>query len=336
MWANQYRPKNYEEVVGQEKAVKILKNSVGNATTFILHGPSGVGKTTLARIFADSINGEAIEVNGADNNGVDDVRALISSATYQPVFHDYRVFIIDECHMLTNSAWNALLKILEESPKTTLWMLCTTEPSKIPPTIKSRSTDVCLEVVSKTKLIELLKGILKKEGKTASEEVISDIAVHSNGRVREAIVHLETFVTTGVLSLPMTTIDIIRLLTALYNKDALYVSSAITKLDNEDVYSMIRFLNDYLRLLVLRKKLPQSVKTSEILDTFTSISSFYLDELRVLQDAIWQAVDTNKEQWEGSVHLIYNLYESMMKHYNDFRDTGISVQFAILYELAKV
>lgn len=336
MWANKYRPKNYDEVVGQDKAVSILKKSTGNATTFILHGPSGVGKTTLARIFADSINGEAIEVNGADNNGVDDVRALISSATYQPVFHDYRVFIIDECHMLTNSAWNALLKILEESPKTTLWMLCTTEPSKIPTTIKSRSTTVPLDIVSKDKLTALLKSILKKENKKVSDEIIYDIVVHSNGRVREAVVHLETYVTTGVLSLPMSTIDIIRLLTALYGKNALYVTSAIEKLTNDDVYSMIRFLSDYLKLLVLRKSLPQNVKTAEILDNFTSISSFYLDDLRVLQDAIWQAVDTNKEQWEASVHLVYSLYENMMKHYNDFRDTSLSVQVAILYELAKV
>ena len=87
---------------------------------------------------------------------------------------------------------------------------------------------------------------------------------------------------------------------------------------------------------MLRKSLPQNVKTTEILDNFTSISSFYLDDLRVLQDAIWQAVDTNKEQWEASVHLVYSLYENMMKHYNDFRDTGLSVQVAILYELAKV
>ena len=87
MWATKYRPKQYSEVVGQKDAVAILKSSVGKSTTFILHGPSGVGKTTLARIFADSINGEAIEINGADNNGVDNVRNLISSATYQPVFH---------------------------------------------------------------------------------------------------------------------------------------------------------------------------------------------------------------------------------------------------------
>jgi len=331
MWATKYRPKQYSEVVGQKDAVAILKSSVGKSTTFILHGPSGVGKTTLARIFADSINGEAIEINGADNNGVDNVRNLISSATYQPVFHDYRVFIIDECHMLTTQAWNALLKILEESPPTTLWMLCTTELSKILPTIKSRSTMVPLRKVSREDVEKVLIKIVDAENKNVDGDTLREIAVHSEGRVREAIVQLETYVETGVLTLPFSTLDIIRIMTAIYQKNTAYVVNATENMTNEDMMSFVRFIGDYLKLLLIRKQLPKSVTTEEILDQFTSISSQYLPELRTLQDALWQAVDTQEDQWEGSVNLLYKFYDRLMTHYNDFRDTGNSLAVPILY-----
>ena len=335
MWATKYRPKNYEEVVGQKNAIAILKKSLGNANTFIIQGPSGVGKTTLARIFATSINGEAIEINGADNNGVDNVRNLISSATYQPVFNDYRVFIIDECHMLTNAAWNALLKILEESPKTTLWMLCTTEPSKIPATIKSRSTLVPLTRVSRDSITTRLKDILENENKTVSDDIIQEIVVHAEGRVREAIVKLETYVTTGVLALPFSTLDIIKLMRAIYKQDAVYVISATADMTNDDLLALIRFLSDYLKLLLVRKQLPPSVKTEEILKQFTSISPTYLPELRDFQDALWQSVSTQENQWEASLNTLRFFYENVMDHYTDFRDTGRALEFIILYEVAQ-
>lgn len=333
MWALDYRPNDFTTVVEQQNAIDILKNSIGNSTTYILHGDSGVGKTTLARIFANYINGEAIEINGADNNGVDDIRGLISSASYIPAFNDYRVFIIDECHMLTTAAWNALLKILEESPKTTLWMLCTTEYSKIPQTIKSRSTHVKLNKISKKSIKEHLEYILNDKQLNIEASIIDEIVSHSEGRLREAIVALEQYCNTGVLPFAFTTLDAIRLLTYALKGNVKKTQEIINTLYNEDVYTIIRVINDYLKLILLRNELGRDVSTEEILDTYTSISSYHVDALRELQEEVWKSVDTGIDQVSGSIDFMYNLYDKMMKHYNDFRDGRLAISIALLHTM---
>lgn len=339
MWATDYRPKTFEQVVGQPEAISVLKNSVGKASTFILHGDSGVGKTTLARIFADYINGEAIEINGADNNGVDDIRGLISSASYIPAFNDYRVFIIDECHMLTTAAWNALLKILEESPKSTLWMLCTTEYAKVPATIKSRSTVIALKKIPTKLIAETLINIADAEGGDVGvdykREVVDDIARWSNGRLREAIVQFETYINTGVLNLPYGPRDTIELLVDAFEGRTSKVVKKLDTITNEDVLSIIRFINDYMKLLLLRHELPSTVSTADILDNYTDIGSAYLEELRQLQASVWKVSDGQGEQWRVSLDVMYNFYDKMMKHYNDFRNAKEAISIAILHTIGE-
>lgn len=336
MWATKYRPTKFEEVIGQDKAIKVLKTSVGKSNTYILHGDSGVGKTTLARIFANFVDGEILEINGANTNGVDDVRGLISSASYIPALNEYRVFIIDECHMLTIQAWNALLKILEESPKSTLWVLCTTEYAKVPPTIKSRGIDVTLEPIKKDAIVKHLLSILKSEGiDEYVDEDIDRIASWSEGRLREAITQCETYVNTGELNLPFSTLDIIELLTNVFDGKTTKVIDKINHLTNQDVYAIIKFISDYMKLLLVRHDLPQSVTTKSILEDYTSIAPSNIDKLRVLQDSVWKASTGDKEQWRNSLDLIYSFYDKMTRHYNDFRDARASVTIAMLHTVGE-
>ena len=142
--AVKYRPQKWEDVCGQTSIIRILirqleLNQLRNA--YLFAGASGCGKTTLARIFANRINnniGYPEEIDAASNNGVDNVKAIIKSAQERAIDSKYKIFIIDECHMITPQGWNAFLKCIEEPPKYTIFIFCTTEKNKVPDTIKNR------------------------------------------------------------------------------------------------------------------------------------------------------------------------------------------------------
>ena len=126
-----------------------------------------VGKTTSARIFANKINeglGNPIEVDAASNNGVEQIRVIIDDAKFKPLDSKYKIYILDECHMLSNGAWNAMLKLLEEPPKTTIFILCTTDPQKIPKTILSRVQRYDFNKISLDGIVKRLEYILQQEG----------------------------------------------------------------------------------------------------------------------------------------------------------------------------
>ena len=142
--AIKYRPKTWDDICEQKEVVDILTNQIKADEIkhgYLFTGPAGCGKTTAARIFANSINkgmGQPIELDAASNNSVDDIRRLIEDAQTQAIDSEYKVFIIDECHALSNSAWQAMLKIIEEPPAKSIFIFCTTDPQKIPKTILSR------------------------------------------------------------------------------------------------------------------------------------------------------------------------------------------------------
>ncbi len=169
--ATKYRPHTFKDVVGQENVKKILENQVATKEfkqAYLFIGSAGTGKTTLARILATAINdnkGKPIEVDGASNNGVENVRKIIDDCKFKALDSKYKIYIIDECHMLTNGAWNAMLKVIEEPPANTIFMFCTTNPEKIPDTILSRVQRFDIEKHSTKNIVGRLEYILAEENK---------------------------------------------------------------------------------------------------------------------------------------------------------------------------
>lgn len=200
--AVEYRPKTFSEVSGQHYVINILENqikskSIGRA--YLFSGGSGTGKTTVARIFANEIKAEIIEIDAASNNGVDNIRQLNETASFKPLYNDYKLFIIDECHMLSTSAWNALLKTLEDTPSYVIFILATTEPQKIPKTIISRVQTFNFTPLSLKEIKDRLNHlIILKYPKVQLEEGIVDyISKLAGGGMRLAITMLETCIGVG-------------------------------------------------------------------------------------------------------------------------------------------
>lgn len=214
--ARKYRPVTFDSVVGQKALTTTLKNAISSgklANTYLFCGPRGVGKTTCARIFAKTINctnrgadGEAcgecescrsfneelrsynvFELDAASNNSVDDIRNLTEQVRIPPMNGKYKVYIIDEVHMLSQAAFNAFLKTLEEPPKYAIFILATTEKHKIIPTILSRCQIYDFGRISNKDIIDHLASVAQKEGVTADKEALAVIAEKSDGGMRDAL-----------------------------------------------------------------------------------------------------------------------------------------------------
>ncbi len=208
-----YRPKTFDEVIGQDHIVKTLINQIKLdkiSHAYLFTGSRGTGKTSTAKIFAKAINclnskngspcGECevckaldgtnidvLEIDAASNNGVDEIRELREKVKYPPVVGKYKVYIIDEVHMLSSSAFNALLKTLEEPPKHTVFILATTEVHKLPATILSRCLRFDFKLVSLENLSKLLKKVLDSENIKYDEQSINTIARAGEGSVRDTL-----------------------------------------------------------------------------------------------------------------------------------------------------
>lgn len=206
--ARKYRPLGFEEVVGQEHITTTLKNAIDNnklAQALLFCGPRGVGKTTCARIVARMINGfeERAEVNSlnifeldaASNNSVDDIRNLIDQVRYPPQFGKFKVYIIDEVHMLSNQAFNAFLKTLEEPPSYAIFILATTEKHKVIPTILSRCQIFDFNRIQVSDIARQLKKVADREKIKAEEEALHLIAQKADGALRDALSIFDLMVT---------------------------------------------------------------------------------------------------------------------------------------------
>ena len=212
-----YRPSKFSEVVGQEYIVKILKNTIKNkkiAHAYLFAGPRGTGKTTIAKLFAKAINCEnfkeeacdecasclafkennhpdIIELDAASNNSVEDIREIIDQVPYAPIVGKYKVYIIDEVHMLSSSAFNALLKTLEEPPAHVVFILATTDPQKIIPTVLSRCQRYNFSKISNLNMKKKMIEILDKENLKYEEKALEEVAVLAEGGMRDALSILE-------------------------------------------------------------------------------------------------------------------------------------------------
>lgn len=192
-----YRPIKFSQVVGQGHFIKELAGFISERTAhaFLFHGPSGCGKTTLARICARKLGCgdlDIVEIDGATNNGIDNVRQLQQAVRYQPLTgNSVTAVIIDECHRISAQAFDSLLKIIEEPPKHLFWFFCTTDPQKMPNTVRNRCQQFTVRPVEPQPLTDLLKNINKAENLDIPDNVLAYIAGKSLGSPRRALVNLE-------------------------------------------------------------------------------------------------------------------------------------------------
>lgn len=196
-----YRPKTFDDLTEQSAIKIILEQQIETKSfqhAYLFTGPAGCGKTTSARIFANKINeekGNPIEVDAASNSGVDNIRQIIEDAKRKPLDADYKIFIVDECHSLSNGAWQALLKTLEEPPKFTIFIFCTTNPEKIPATILSRVQRYNFQKISNEGIVNRLIYIIQQENDAFNIhydlDAIEYIAKVSSGGMRDAITLLD-------------------------------------------------------------------------------------------------------------------------------------------------
>ena len=263
-----YRPKTFGDVVGQEHIVKTLKNQIKNNNighAYLFSGTRGTGKTSTAKIFARAVNClnpineepcneceicidtlndnimDIVEIDAASNNSVDDIRELRESVKYTPSKAKYKVYIIDEVHMLSQGAFNALLKTLEEPPSYVIFILATTEPHKIPATILSRCQRFDFKRVSSKDIASRMSYICKKENIEAEEKALSLIARNSQGALRDALSILDQCMSFGNEKIEYN--DVIELLGTVNIDELFELSQSII---DENTKKSLEILNEFI------------------------------------------------------------------------------------------
>ena len=325
--AVKYRPKCWEDVTEQSVVKDILENQVKTKTVqsaYLFTGPSGTGKTTSARIFANMINngkGNPIEVDAASNSGVDNIRQIIDDAKRKPLDAEYKIFIVDECHSLSNGAWQALLKTLEEPSKFTIFIFCTTDPQKIPATILSRVQRYNFQKISNEGIVERLgyiiaQEIVHNEDIIYTEDAVDYIAKVSTGGMRDAITLLDKCLSlsrTLNLENVLKTIGgedystFILFLTALQNKEK---ETAITTIEN--IYNagkdVKQFMKDFAKFIL-------EVEKYALYGNFdyVNLPNTLENELKqLIDDSLFNVMDfvvslNNQIKWENDAKTLIEL-----------------------------
>ena len=343
--ARKYRPKNFDEVLGQETPISILESFIKNNSiphALIFCGGRGIGKTSMARIFAKAINSEeiinnpqvgedidggksldVIEIDAASNNGVDQIRDIIDISQYSSLKCKYKVFIIDEAHMLSKAAFNALLKTLEEPNDNTIFILATTEVEKIPITISSRCQLISFTNLNSTKIEDLVKNVCDSENIKIDDESIKLLANEANGSARDSL-------------------SILELLSNSLNKDIKY-KSAISKLGitpKETIY--------LISINILNGNIKESIEIfSEICSKGYDIKKFILSLMFFFRSLIYAKLKINSEdstiekidkdiltRFESfSVHEFENIFDNLINSYDSIiksPNVKISTETAII------
>ena len=277
-----YRPKNFEDIIGQDDVINVLKGSVKNGKfshSYLFAGSRGTGKTSMARIFSSAIGcspNDLSEIDAASNRGIDDVRAIRESVNSLPFESPYKVYIIDEAHMLTKEAWNAFLKTLEEPPSHAVFIMATTEMEKIPETVLSRCQIFQFKKPNTNILRELVLSVAKKEKISLDSAGAELIALLGDGSFRDTLGILQkvlSFSTDKKISQEeIETVTgapkgetVNSFVTALAEKNLNKALSSIRKAreDNVDMKVFLKMVLHKMRYVMLVKNAPEMVKEIE-------------------------------------------------------------------------
>ncbi len=337
-----YRSQNFDEVFGQEAIIQTLKNSLEEgkiAHAYLFSGPRGTGKTSVARLLAKALNCEkgmgqicgvcdnckeittgnspdVIEIDAASNSGVDEVRNIVEKVKYSPVKSRYKVYIIDEVHMMSNSAFNALLKTLEEPPEHVIFILCTTELYKVLPTILSRCQRYEFKKLTNLDLKKLLIKVLTKEGISYEEKAVEEIVELANGGARDALSLLDQVISFSGSSIHTKNIEDlfgivskkekIELLEYVKNNDPSGLLRKFNDISEKKNIDVNRLVNDYLKML--KEALISSLSKKDSVDIYITMINKYFTSAQI-KAIIDVFIDLSKElKITNNASLLLELY----------------------------
>lgn len=337
-----YRSQNFDEVFGQEAIIQTLKNSLEEGKivhAYLFSGPRGTGKTSVARLLAKALNCEkgmgqicgicdnckeittgnspdVIEIDAASNSGVDEVRNIVEKVKYSPVKSRYKVYIIDEVHMMSNSAFNALLKTLEEPPEHVIFILCTTELYKVLPTILSRCQRYEFKKLTNLDLKKLLIKVLTKEGISYEEKAVEEIVELANGGARDALSLLDQVISFSGSSIHTKNIEDlfgivskkekIELLEYVKNNDPSGLLRKFSEISEKKNIDVNRLVNDYLEML--KEALISSLSKKDGVDIYITMINKYFTSAQI-KAIIDVFIDLSKElKITNNASLLLELY----------------------------
>ena len=355
------RPTNFDEVIGQNVIIQTLKNAINNnklSHAYLFTGPRGTGKTSIAKILAQTINCtdlkdctpcgvcvnctqnkinplDIIEIDAASNNGVDEIRDIRSKVNLVPSLGKYKIYIIDEVHMLSTGAFNALLKTLEEPPSHVIFILATTDPHKIPATILSRCQRFDFKKLTVNEIVKRLKYVVKEEKIDITDEALNEIATLSDGGMRDALSLLDQVVAYSTNEITLENIheingtitkeEQIKLVENIINSD---VEELFKKIDtyNQDGKDFIKLTEElilFLRNILLKANIPNYYKenydyeipSSIILDNDTILKYIY-----ELNDGIYKMKNSN------SPKIIFELIMIKLVDSKNIKETKKSIK----------
>ncbi|MFV0499933.1 MAG: DNA polymerase III subunit gamma/tau [Bacilli bacterium] len=358
-----YRLSSFEDMVGQDHIAKTIKNAIIQnkvSHAYLFTGPRGTGKTSIAKLVARAVNctgdsilcgkcdnclsilnhqiSDVIEIDAASNNGVDEIRDIREKVMYTPTSCKYKVYIIDETHMLTTQAFNALLKTLEEPPSHVIFILATTEPHKIPLTILSRCQRFDFRKISESSIIERLKIIVQKESISITEESLKLIAYLSDGGMRDALSLLDQV--SSYLNTQITVEDIYSItgtatkdaveaiIIAILTKDKVSVLKKVNELSNQgkDLVKLCESLIVYIRDAMVYANGIKDDLIYESSEVFNKICSYNIDDLYEYVKFLTEILFKIKSMHNPKIYLeisLLNLLEMMKETADDLTITNL-------------